>query len=60
MRNDQLYYHRKRGDIIFYQIFHGLIDVNPVIFSPTQFDIIRNQTHTGRCTRSCFFSVIVS
>ena len=59
-----LYYRRKRGDMILvYQIFHGLINVNPLnFFPPASTDFTRGhnykfyKSHTRCCTRSRFFS----
>jgi len=59
-----LHYRRKRGDMILvYQIFHGLIDVNPLtFFPPASTDITRGhnfkifKSHTSCCTRSRYFS----
>jgi len=59
-----LYYHCKRGDMILvYQIFHGLVNVNPLTFFPPasmdatcghNFKIFKS--HTSVNTRSWFFS----
>jgi len=58
-----LYYCRKRGDMILvHQIFHGLLDVNPLtFFPPASNNITRGQnkifqSHTNCCPRSHFFS----
>ena len=59
-----LYYRRKRGDMILvYQIFHGLVNVNPLtFFPPASMDTTRGhnfkifKSHTSVNTRSFFFS----
>ena len=61
-----LYYRRRRGDMILvYQIFHGLIDINPsIFFAPATISTTRGHNYKifkphSQCliiTRSNFFS----
>ena len=59
-----LYYRRRRGDMILvYQIFHGLIDINPsIFFAPATVSTTRGHNykifkpHSQCLTRSNFFS----
>ena len=59
-----LYYRRRRGDMILvYQIFHGLIDINPsIFFAPATISTTRghnykiSKPHSQCLTRSNFFS----
>ena len=62
-----LYYRRRRGDVILvYQIFHGLIDINPSIFFALLQSVLATRGHNykifkphSQClTRSNFSSLV--